>query len=182
MGSKFLAERGYRMTNENDDLVVCFVVHGENKRAAMLAMEEMKSQEKRLDVEVKPYKSKRSLEQNRLLWALLGKMADGMSGNKRRVSTDECYCLMLEEANVSYDFLIASPETEPMLKDSFRVVRKVGQREINGREMNEYQCFVGSSKFNTKEMTDLIEATLDRLAEMGIFDSEIEIARQEYRR
>ncbi len=180
--SKFIAQKSYRMLNENNDLVVCYVVHGENKKAALLALEETQKEGKRLQVEVKFHKSQRSLEQNRLLWALLGKMAVALSGNKRKVSTEECYCLMLEEANVSYDYLLALPEAEPMLRQSFRVIRKIDEREVNGKTLNLYQYFIGSSKFDTKEMTELIEATLDKLAELGIVDSEIELAREEYRR
>lgn len=178
--SKFVADSMYRLTNENDDLVVCCVVHGENKQAARLAVEEIKKTGKKLEVEVKVHRSKRSLEQNRLLWLLLGKMAVAMSGNKRKVSSDECYCLMLEEANVAFDYLLALPEAEPMLKKSFRVVRKIGEREVNGKTLNMYQYFIGSSKYDVKEMTELIEAVLDRLAELGVYDSEIESARKEY--
>ena len=180
--SKFIAEKCYRMINENNDLVVCYVVHGDNKRSALLTLEETQNSEKKLEVDVKPHKSQRSLEQNRLLWALLGKMAFSMSGNKRKVTTEECYCIMLEEANVAYDYLLALPEAEPMLKKTFRVVRKIDEREVNGKTLNMYQYFIGSSKFNTQEMTELIEATLDKLAELGIVDSEIEIARKEYGR
>lgn len=180
--SKFIAEKCYRMINENNDLVVCYVVHGDNKRSALLSLEETQNSEKKLEVDVKPHKSQRSLEQNRLLWALLGKMAFAMSGNKRKVTTEECYCIMLEEANVAYDYLLALPEAEPMLKKTFRVVRKIDEREVNGKTLNMYQYFIGSSKFNTQEMTELIEATLDKLAELGIVDSEIEIARKEYGR
>ncbi len=89
---------------------------------------------------------------------------------------------MLEEANVSYDYLLALPEAEPMLKQTFRVIRKINEREVNGKKLNMYQYFIGSSKFNTQEMTELIEATLDKLAELGIVDSEIELAREEYKR
>lgn len=180
--SKFIAERSYRMINEDNDLVVCYVVHGDNKRSALLALEEMQPTEKKIEVEVKPYKSKRSLEQNRLLWALLGKMAFAMSGNKRKVSTEECYCIMLEEANVAYDYLLALPSAEPALRKTFRVIRKLDEREVNGKTLNLYQYFIGSSKYNTQEMTELIEATLDKLAELGVIDSEIEIARREYGR
>lgn len=180
--SKFIAERVYRMTDENNDFIVCYVVHGENKKAALLSLEENQNGNKKLEVETKIHKSQRSLEQNRLLWALLGKMANALSGNKRKVSTDECYCMMLEEANVSYDYLLALPEAEPMLKKTFRVVRKIDEREVNGKTLNMYQYFIGSSKFNTQEMTELIETTLDKLAELGIVDSEIELARKEYGR
>ena len=59
-----------------------------------------------------------------------------MSGNKRKVTTEECYCIMLEEANVAYDYLLALPEAEPMLKKTFRVVRKIDEREVNGKTLN----------------------------------------------
>ena len=180
--SKFIAERVYRMTDENNNLIVCYVVRGENKKSALLSLEENQGSEKKLEVETKIHKSQRSLEQNRLLWALLGKMANALSGNKRKVSTEECYCVMLEEANVSYDYLLALPEAESLLKKTFRVVRKVDERIVNGKKLNMYQYFIGSSKFNTQEMTELIEATLDKLAELGIVDSEIELARGEYGR
>ena len=109
-------------------------------------------------------------------------MAEAMSGNKRRVSSEECYCIMLEEANVKYDYMLALPEAEDMLRKTFRAIRKLDEREVNGKKLNMYQYFIGSSKFNTKEMTELIEATLDKLAELGIYDSEIELARKEYQR
>jgi hypothetical protein len=108
-------------------------------------------------------------------------MAMAMSGRKNKMSSEECYCIMLEEANVSCDYLLALPEAEPMLRKSFRVVRKIGEREVNGKTLNMYQYFIGSSKYDTKEMTELIEAVLDKLAELGVDDSEIELARSEYR-
>lgn len=89
---------------------------------------------------------------------------------------------MLEEANVAYDYLLALPSAEPMLRKTFRVIRKLDEREVNGKTLNLYQYFIGSSKYNTQEMTELIEATLDKLAELGIVDSEIETARKEYGR
>lgn len=179
--SKFTASKTYRMTDENNNLVICYVVSGLDKNAALLAFDETKQTDKKLEVEVKPFRSKRSLEQNKLLWVLLGKMAVAMSGKKNKVSSEECYAIMLEEANVSYDYLLALPEAEPMLKKSFRVVRKVGERIVNGKTLNIYQYFIGSSKFDTQEMTELIESVLDKLAELGVNDSEIELARSEYR-
>ena len=117
--SKFIAEKTFRMTNENNDLVISYVVHGLEKDAALLAYEETRNSEKKLEVEVKPYRSKRSLEQNKLLWVLLGKLAMAMSGKKNKVSSEEAYAIMLEEANVSYDYLLALPEAEPMLCTNF---------------------------------------------------------------
>lgn len=178
---KFIADSMYRMTDVDDNAVISFVVRGMDKRAALMAFDEVNKGLK-IEIDVKPYRGKRSIEQNKLLWALLGKMAMAMSGNRRKVSSEECYCIMLEEANVAYDYLLALPETEPILKKTFRVIRKIGEREVNGKILNVYQYFIGSSKYTTKEMTELIEAVLDKLAELGVYDSEIAVAREEYRR
>lgn len=180
--SKFIANSIKKYVDDENKTTVLLEVSCDSKNAASLAVEELKSAGVKLQVEIKPYKSQRSLEQNRLLWALLGKMANALSGNKRKVSTEECYCAMLEEANVSCDYLLALPEAEPLLKKTFRVVRKIDERVVNGKRLNMYQYFIGSSKFNTQEMTELIEATLDRLAELGVVDSEIELASKEYGR
>lgn len=179
--SKFVAERCYRMSDENDNLVISYVINKQDKTTALLAYNETKEALK-LEIEVKPYKSKRSLEQNRLLWALLEKMAKAVSCRNTTVTREECYCIMLEEAGVKYDYLLALPETEKELRKSFRALRNMGTtREVNGKELTMYQYFIGSSKFNTKEMTELIEAVLDKLAMLGVYDSEIELARREYR-
>lgn len=178
--SKYIADKCYRMTDESDNLVISYVVNRADKTPALLAIDENKDRG-RLEIEVKPYKSKRSLEQNRLLWALLEKMAKAVSGVNSTITREECYCVMLEEAGVKYEILYALRETEKELRRSFRAVRNTGEIEIiNGKEYAVYQCFIGSSKFNTKEMTDLIEAVLDKLTELGVYDSEIELARREY--
>lgn len=180
--SKFIAKSIKKLVDDDNRITIMLEVASDSKYAANLAVEEARAVQGNLQVEIKPYKSQRSLEQNRLLWALLGKMANALSGNKRKVSTEECYCAMLEEANVSCDYILALPEAEAMLKKTFRVVQKIDERVVNGKTLNMYRYYIGSSKFDTKEMTELIEATLDKLAELGIVDSEIELAREEYSR
>ena len=177
--SKFIAARTYRMTDEEGNMIVSYVVKGGDKYAASLAVEETKRAEK-LTIEVKPYKPKRSIEQNRLLWALLGKMAEAVSGKRDTESTYDCYLAMLEAANVKYEFFLALPEAEEGLREAFRAVKKVEERPYRGKTMNVYKCFVGSSKYDKGEMTVLIETTLDKLAELGVYDSEIETAREAY--
>lgn len=182
--SKFVTERAYKIINEDNDFVMCFVVKNEQKTALNLMLEELEANkgkvERKLDIEVKPYKSKRTLEQNAALWWILGKLAEAMSGSKNKVSTEEAYCIVLEQANIEYDYMLALPEAEPMLRKSFRVIRKIDEREVNGKKLNMYQYFTGSSKFNTKQMNDLILNTLNMLDELGIRDSEIESFRSKY--
>ena len=55
-------------------------------------------------------------------------------------------------------------------------------RRKDGRtqEFNIYQCYIGSSKYNTKEMYQLIINTLQKLDENGVRDSEVEAFRRKY--
>ena len=167
MSSKFIAEKSYRMINENNDLVVCYVVHGENKKAALLALEETQNSEKKLQVEVKIHKSQRSLEQNRLLWALLGKMAVAQSGNKRKVSTEECYCLgssfpsysslyetsVQERASFALSFLCQSATCQaPLCSNMYAVIpsgevmRSYGTRSIELPTLRRVYSLTGSRR------------------------------------
>jgi hypothetical protein len=44
------------------------------------------------------------------------------------------------------------------------------RRIENGKETAGYWVYYGSSKFNTKEMTELIEIALDLASELGVED------------
>ena len=63
------------------------------------------------------------------------------------------------------------PEALSTFKKEFRAVKEVERREYNGKEMVVCKCFTGSSKYNSKEMSLLIEGILDTLSEMGINDA-----------
>ena len=189
MNSKFVASRASKYINEDGDYVVSFVVKGTAKMGVNLAFEEQKAEknkiEKLLEVDMKPYKSKRSIEQNAALWFLLTKLAEGVSGSKDKTNVEEMYCTMLEEANVESEFILAPKEIEESLRKSFRAIREKGTRSIEdkdgeSKEMTVFQCFIGSSKYDTKQMYDLITRTLLRLDEEGINDSEIEHFRRKY--
>lgn len=179
--SKFIASKVKKWQEDDGSVTIAFTVSADNSYAAKMCYEELKELNRPLEIDAKLYKSNRSIEQNKLLWALLGKMAMATCGKKDKVSTEDCYCAMLERANVKSVVLQGIPEAENELKRFFRVVNVVDERVSNGKKTYLYRCYEGSSKYDTKEMTDLIEMTLDRLAELGVYDSEIEVARREYK-
>jgi hypothetical protein len=113
--------------------------------------------------EVKEPKSLRSLNQNKMLWQLIHKIA------KTQGQTDnEVYCACLERADALSDYLISAYDMEDALRKSFRGVRFVRKQDVNGKECNIYKVYIGSSKMSTKEMTELLDITLQICAEMGI--------------
>jgi len=121
-----------------------------------------------LEIEIKPYKSKRSLEQNRLMWEMLDMLSEKVNNKRDSEAVWETYILMLERFGAKYEYLMALPEAEKMLKEQFRASVKIEEREYNGKVMNIYKCYYGSSKFNTKEMTEFINAIQSELAELGV--------------
>ena len=127
-----------------------------------------------VSVDLKKYKRNRSLEQNRLMWALLEKMAYAQG-----MESWECYIDMLEHHGARYEYLMALPEAVPMIKAQFRATREVERREYNDKEMSVLKCYYGSSTWDTAEMTEFIEKIIRKLGEMGIdYRDEYEMYRE----
>lgn len=103
-------------------------------------------------LEVKSFSQDRSLEQNKMMWAIIQTIAD-MTGN----DIMKIYLTGLKKLGVKTEYIIALPEAEERLKAVFRHVEIVDTRDYNNKKMNVYRCYYGSSTFNTKEMTILID-------------------------
>ena len=113
--------------------------------------------------EIKTPKSRRSLEQNKLLWKLINAIA-----KETKQDDMEVYCAALEKANALSDYIITATEMEDALRKTFRGVRFIRKQEVNGKESNIYKVYLGSSKMNTKEMTELLSIVIQICAELGI--------------
>ena len=114
-------------------------------------------------VEIKEPKSKRSLEQNKMLWQLIHAIA-----KETHQDDMEVYCTVLERADALSDYIITAYDMEDELRKCFRGVRFVRKQEVNGKECNIYKVYIGSSKMNTKEMTELLDITLQLCGELNI--------------
>lgn len=123
--------------------------------------------DKTYSIEIKEVKSKRSIEQNRYMWALLHEIDVAMNGER---SNDEwsVYIQCLERAGAKYDYIGCLPEAEQALKENFRAVKKIKEIDLNGKKGVMFKCFIGSSKMNVQEMNMLIETALDMAHEVGI--------------
>ena len=114
-------------------------------------------------IEIREPKSKRSIEQNKMLWQLIHAIA------KQQHQDDmEVYCALLERADALSDYIITAYDMEDELRKCFRGVRFVRKQEVNGKDCNIYKVYIGSSKMNTKEMTELLDITLQLCGELNI--------------
>ena len=113
--------------------------------------------------EVKEAKSQRSIQQNKLLWKLVHCIAKETFQDDMTI-----YCAALERADALSDYIITAYDMEDHLRKYFRGVKFIRKQEVNGKECNIYKVYIGSSKMNTKEMTELIDITLQMCGELGI--------------
>ena len=114
-------------------------------------------------IEIREPKSKRSIEQNKMLWQLIHAIA-----KKTHQDDMEVYCALLERADALSDYIITAYDMEDELRKCFRGVRFVRKQLVNGKECNIYKVYIGSSKMDTKEMTELLDITLQLCGELGI--------------
>lgn len=117
-------------------------------------------------IELKEFKKKRSLNQNSMLWELIGEISVKENGNK--VDTEDIYLQLIEQTGASVEFFLAIPEAEQTLRRLFRIVKVVDERIQNGKKLYVFKCWLGSSQFDTKEMSQLIDKTLERAEQDGI--------------
>lgn len=113
--------------------------------------------------EIKEPKSKRTIEQNKMLWQLIHSIAKATHQDDMDV-----YCGCLERADALSDYIITAYDMEDDLRKCFRGVKFMRKQEVNGKECNIYKVYIGSSKMNTKEMTELIDITMQIASECGI--------------
>ena len=119
--------------------------------------------------EIKEVKSKRTIQQNKYMWALIHEIAHHESMNQTEV---EIYSLALEEANAKYIYLLGTKDVEDELRKNFRAVRVVRPTVENGKEFIVYKCFAGTSKMDTKEMTKVLDIIVAWAEELGIETNE----------
>ena len=114
-------------------------------------------------IDVKEPKSNRSLEQNKLLWSLVHKIA------KTTYQDDmEVYCAALERADALSDYVITATDMESSLRKSFRGVKFIRMQEVNDKECFVYKVFLGSSKMSIQEMNELLEIVYQMCVELQI--------------
>lgn len=154
-----------RLINEEGYTEITFLVKNYRNQQEVKTLE--KDKDYRIELEV--VKSKRTLEQNRKFWAIVHDISKAINGSRANDDDDwNIYINILERTGAKFEYIAVLPEAEKILKDQFRAVKLMNSFEHKGRTFNSYKVFYGQSKFNTKEMTLLIETALDMAAKCGI--------------
>ena len=110
--------------------------------------------------ELKEHKEKRSKNANAYAWSLIGKIADAL-----RTSKDEVYVKMLKRYGQSE---IVSILSSVDVTGYFKYYEVAGTTELNGKPFTHYKIFKGSSEYDTKEMSILIDGIVDEAKSLNI--------------
>lgn len=118
------------------------------------------NQDKEKVFEVKEHKEKRSLNSNSYAWVLIGKMADVL-----RVDKESIYLLMLKRYGQSE---IVSVLSNINVNGYFKYYEVAGTSTLNGKDFTHYKVFKGSSEYDTKEMSILIDGIVEEAKDLDI--------------
>lgn len=131
----------------------------------------------KLSIKAVKFRRKRSLDANAYMWVLLSKIAEVIHSNK-----DDVYIEMLSRYGV-FTHIIVKPSVVNKVKAEWRTVRVLGEITVNGSSGIQLQCFFGSSTYDTKEMSTLIDGVVTEAKELGIetlTPGELEQMKQEW--
>lgn len=126
--------------------------------------------------EVKEYREKRSLNANSYAWVLITKIAE-----KLQLSKEDVYLQMLQDYGQSQ---IVSVLSNIDVKDYFKYYKEAGKTTLNGKEFTHYKIYKGSSEYDTREMSILINGIIQECNQLEIetkSDEEIKSLLNEWR-
>lgn len=112
------------------------------------------------DVKIDKHREKRSLNANAYLWKLVTEI-----GNVLNKSKEEVYLQMLIDYGQSEMVSILS---EIDVKGYFKYYKLAGTSLLNGKEFNHYKVYKGSSEYDTKEMSILLNGVVQEAKNLGI--------------
>jgi hypothetical protein len=158
---KFKASKIRLQYNENMEAEIILTTK-ENIQAEVMELKNIIEKGKELTVEVKQYRHKRSLDSNAYMWLLLNEMASILKTTK-----DELYIQVLDRYGV-FTHIVVKENVVERVKQEWRTVRVLGEVNINGKVGIQLQCFFGSSSYDTKEMSKLLEGVVQEAKDLGI--------------
>ncbi len=114
----------------------------------------------KLTIDLKKYRNKRSLNANAYAWKLIGEIADII-----RTGKDEVYLKMLKRYGQSE---LVSVLSHIPVEHYFKYYEEAGESDLNGKSFKHYRVYKGSSEFDTREMSVLIDGIVSEAKNLGI--------------
>jgi hypothetical protein len=116
----------------------------------------------KLSIKAVKYRQKRSLDANALLWVMLQSIATTLRADKWQI-----YLQMLKRYG-KYTYICVKPSVVEAVKQQWRECEELGEVNINGQTAIQMLCYFGSSTYNTKEFSVLLDGVISEMKEMGL--------------
>ncbi len=117
-----------------------------------------------LMVTVDKYREKRSADANNLLWQCIQKLADALE-----LSNYDAYTRELRRYGKCENYLVKK-EALPELQKLWRFTEIIDEyKNQDGEDCCELLCFYGTSNYNTKEFSRLLNGVISDLKDIGIY-------------
>lgn len=112
------------------------------------------------DFEIKEYKRKRSRNANNYAWFLITKIA-----NVLRLSKEEVYLTMLKRYGQSE---LISVLSEIDINKYIKYYEQAGTSKLNGKNFTHYKVYMGSSEYDSRQMSILIDGIVQEAQNLRI--------------
>lgn len=115
-----------------------------------------------LDITAKKHRNRRSVNANALLWKCLEDIAAAIDSDKWSI-----YLQMLKKYG-EFTYIVVKPQAVPMLKNQWRECEELGEIDIHGTTGIQMLCYYGSSTYDTKQFSRLLNGVMSEMKEIGI--------------
>lgn len=147
------------------ELVLALSLSPQQAQEGVAGLKEVLAKGKKLQAEIKQYRKRRSLDANSYAWVLMTKIADVL-----RTSKDEVYIEMLKRYGQREEQLISviAEGVPAIMRATNEHCSVVGESELNGKLFKHLAILIGSSQYDTKQMSILIDGIVSECRELGI--------------
>jgi len=117
-----------------------------------------------ISVEIKKWRERRSLSQNAYAWVLITKIAQSMTPP---LNKEDVYVEMLKRYGQG-GFISVEKDKFCNVARAFDYYVQRGEGTTNGKEFLHLMVYVGSSKYDTQEMSVFLSGIVEEAKELGI--------------
>ena len=148
--------------SDKPELTLSLLSHRREATEAYRTLKEVVAKGKHLNVEIKQHRAKRSLDSNAYAWTLMNEI-----GNVLRTSKDEVYLTMLKRYGQSSVVSVIDKAADTFRK-SVKYCEDVGQAEMGDKNFIHIRVYMGSSEFDSRQMSIFIDGIISECKELGI--------------
>lgn len=148
---------GIKLDLKTDKMALTLLLNERQPAADMYY--ELKDIDK-LQIKIEKYREKRSLDANKYCWKLCTEIANVLRSDK-----DTIYVEMLKSYGQS---AITSVRSDIDVSGFFKYYDEFGTGTVKGKKFTHYKVYKGSSEYDTREMSILLDGIVSEAKELGI--------------